>query len=374
MNQPTKLKTLLVLSLSGLVLAACSPASEPETTEQDPTESTSEPVDTDSNADTDTDDQSTLSQNLLDWLPMKEDTTFVYDGEGDEFASFKVYPQFIHSDTLQFSESNGGTTNVKLYEYSENEVREVFVRDETYFRDDLADTGLSSEQEDFEILIQAPVEIGKSWESPSGSISEISDANVEIDTPSGTYSALEITRTLDNQTTKLYYAKDIGLVQKVSEPDSDSPVTSSLSEIQADTKEEIPFSLYELNEMATALTTKDASLVLSTNDPARLQLTEILNGETDDMTIPTLTDNAMINYLYLGNDQIVHVDFSEELVTEMNAGAGIESLLIQSLVNTIGSLYQVDEVLLTVEDQPYASGHLSFEEGQTMSVDLSNIE
>ncbi|WP_225743630.1 GerMN domain-containing protein [Marinilactibacillus sp. Marseille-P9653] len=379
MNQPITFKTVAVLTLSGFLLAACEPAQEQEAVDPDPTETVTVPEPGEADTDTDTeetaDETDTLSQNMLDWLPMNEDTAYTYSGTGSEFAEYQSYPQFIHNDTLQFVETNASTETVKIYEYTENEVREVFTRAETYFRDDFVDTGLnSSEQDQLEILLQAPVEIGRSWDSPSGSVSEITDANVEVETPAGTYSALEITRTLNDQSDKLYYAKGTGLIQTISDVDGETEIISSLSNIQEDAAEEIPLTLYELNEMATALTTTNATMELRTNDPARLQLTEMLNGSTGDMTIPTLTENVQINYLYLGNDQIAHVDFSEELINDMNAGSGIEALLIQSLVNTIGGLYQVDEVLLTVEDAPYASGHIAMEEGQTMSVDLSSVE
>lgn len=375
MNQPITFKTAAVLTLSGFLLAACNTTQEQEAVDPAPAETVTAPEPDETDTEETTDETATLSQNMLDWLPMNEDTAYTYSGTGSEFAEYQSYPQFIHTDTLQLVETNASTETVILYEYTENEVREVLTREQTYFRDDFVDTGLSSsEQNQLEILLQAPVEIGRSWDSPSGSVSEITDANVEVETPSGTYSALEITRTLNDQSDKLYYAKGTGLIQTITDVDGEAEMLSSLSSIQEDTVEEIPVTLYELNEMATALTTTDATMKLRTNDPARLQLTELLNGSTGDMTIPTLTENVQINHLYLGNDQIAHVDFSEELINDMNAGSGIEALLIQSLVNTIGALYQVDEVILTVEDAPYASGHIGLEEGQTMSVDLSNVE
>lgn len=371
MSHHSLIKSLTMLSLSGLLLGACADTEAPEVTTDD-----TEQADTNdqSNADSSSQEQdTTLSQNMLDWVPMNPDTKYVYEGEGNESANYTIYPQFTHSDTLQLVQSTSGTDMVKVYEYTENEVREVFLRGETYFRDDIVDTGLTTGQENFDILLQSPIEEGHSWESPSGSISEITNTDVSVETPSGNYDAIEVTRTIDDTTTLLYYAPQVGLVQTISEPESEMTVTSTLSEIQEDADEEIPLTVYELNEMATALTTVDTTLELKTNDPARIQLTEILNGNTGDITIPSLTENTEINYMYLGNDGIVHIDFSEE-ITEMQAGSGIEALLLQSIVNTIGGLYQTDEVLLTVETEPYSSGHVLLEEGQTMQVDQSVVE
>ncbi|WP_080146804.1 GerMN domain-containing protein [Marinilactibacillus piezotolerans] len=376
MSYQSMFKKMAFLSLSGLVLAACSDEAQPTT--EDTTEQTDSAAgtDTDTNTDSSTDEETTenLSQNMLDWIPMNENTRYVYEGEGAESAAYTVYPQFTHSDTLQVVQSGTGTDSVKVYEYAENEVREVFLRGETYFRDDVVDTGLTSEQDQYEVLLQAPIEVGHSWESPSGSISEITDSNVSIETPAGTYDALEITRTLNDTTTLLYYAPAVGMIQSIYEPDGDMTVTSTLSQLEDEVPEEIPLTVYELNEMATALNTVETTLELYTNDPARLALTEILNGSTDVMSVPSLTENVELNYLYMGNDGIVHADFSEELITEMNAGSGIEALLLQSIVNTIGGYYQTDEVLVTVETEPYESGHIAMDEGQTMQVDLSSVE
>lgn len=368
MDHQSLIKRLAILSLTGILLSACSDTEEVEETP----EQTETVAPTNDNSTTD-DESTTLSQNMLDWIPMNKNTKYVYEGEGNEAASYTVYPQFTHSDTLQLVQSTSGTDMVKVYEYTENEVREVFLRGETYFRDDIVDTGLTSNQENFDILLQSPIEEGQSWDSPSGSVSEITGTNVSIETPSGTYETLEVTRTLDDQTTVLYYAPEVGLVQTVADPDGEMTVTSTLSELQEDVAEEIPLTVYELNEMATALTTVDTTMELKTNDPARLQLTEILNGRSGDMTVPSITEDVEINYMYLGNDNIVHIDFSEEF-SEMQAGAGIEALLLQSIVNTIGGLYQTDEVLLTVETEPYSSGHILLEEGQTLTVDLSVVE
>ncbi|MDZ7835142.1 MAG: hypothetical protein U5K84_07120 [Alkalibacterium sp.] len=81
-------------------------------------------------------------------------------------------------------ESTGGMTIVTIYAYSEEEVRETSSNvPETYFREDFFDTELSSQAEDFEVILQLPIEEGHSWESPSGSTSEITSVDVEKETP-----------------------------------------------------------------------------------------------------------------------------------------------------------------------------------------------
>jgi hypothetical protein len=56
----------------------------------------------------------------------------------------------------------------------------------------------------------------------------------------------------------------------------------------------------------------------------------------------------------------------------MNAGAGYESMILQSIVNTLGGYYGVDQVYLTVEGEPYSSGHIAMKKGEFFKVNLNN--
>jgi len=56
----------------------------------------------------------------------------------------------------------------------------------------------------------------------------------------------------------------------------------------------------------------------------------------------------------------------------MNAGSSYESLILQSITNTIGTYYGVDKVYITVEDKPYVSGHIEMKKGEFFTVNLTN--
>ena len=85
-----------------------------------------------------------------------------------------------------------------------------------------------------------------------------------------------------------------------------------------------------------------------------------------------LGPNVKIKSLYLNKDNRVYVDFSKELVSEMNAGSGYESMLLQSITNTLGTYYGVDKVYITIEGSPYTSGHIMMKKGEFFTVDLKN--
>jgi hypothetical protein len=323
----------------------------------------------------DSDDDYAVSQDLEVWFPKLEDTWLEYEGEGIEYASFTRYPQFAHDDTLQMVESTAGTDVVTVYEYTEDEIREIFVRPETYFRDDMMDTGLSSAQDDHEIILQLPIEVGHSWESPTGSVTEITDVEVEIDLPFGTFDAIELTREREGNTTVYYYAEELGLVERISNPGNDEmEIRSTLTERSENQPEEHSVTVFTLDDQATELQAVNTTIELYTNEPIRLALTEVLRGQAEvSDSAALIAESAEINYMFLGDDDIAYADFSAELIDDMNAGSGIESLIVQALVNTIGGYYNVEEVSLTVDGEPYSSGHLHREEGETWTVDHSQV-
>lgn len=334
-----------------------------------------EPSDEATDEENSEDDEAEIDQDLTVWFPKLENTLLDYKGDGNEFAPFTRYPQFVKDDTLQMVESTAGTDVVTVYNYSDDEIKESFVRAGTYFREDFADTGLESEQGNFQIILQKPLELGHSWESPDGSTSEITDVSVNKDLPFGSIEAIEVTRQYENNSETIdYYGKDIGLIEQIFKSDDDTiTVTSTLSTQAADTPEAFPITVYSIDDQALRLDKSTVTMELETNEPARLAMAEILKGQTPDTEeSQILKESTEINFMYLRQDGVVHVDFSTDL-SAMNAGSGIEAMTLQGIVNTIGDYYHVDEVLLTLDNEPYESGHILLNEGETWPVDYGNV-
>ena len=57
----------------------------------------------------------------------------------------------------------------------------------------------------------------------------------------------------------------------------------------------------------------------------------------------------------------------------MNAGAGYEGLILQSLANTIGDYYGVSKVMLTIDGKTYESGHIVLEKFEALEVNYDSI-
>ncbi|KYH29099.1 MULTISPECIES: GerMN domain-containing protein [Clostridium] len=88
-----------------------------------------------------------------------------------------------------------------------------------------------------------------------------------------------------------------------------------------------------------------------------------------------ISKNTKINKLYLNtNENKVYVDFSKEFLDDMNAGGSKELLILKSITNTLGSYYNCNKVYITIDGEPYSSGHVSLDKGESFSVDYDDIE
>lgn len=72
------------------------------------------------------------------------------------------------------------------------------------------------------------------------------------------------------------------------------------------------------------------------------------------------------------NTNTFTIDFPNNFVSEMNLGSGPESSTLQSIVNTLGYNFNVDNVIITLGGKPYSSGHIIMESGESFKVSLNN--
>lgn len=323
----------------------------------------------------DLNDKSEAVNELEQWLPKTPNVERIYAGEGNEYAEFSTYPQFITEDSIQFKNQNPGIISYHIYEYREDRIVEIFTHHGGLMRDDFANTAKTSDSEGEEIILKTPIEVGTQWEDRDGQSVEITATDLELAAPNGTVPGIEVTTTTidqDGHEGKIYryYGKDIGLVKEVNELSSDAEmtVTSTLTEYKPDTVEKIPFTLYALDyETLDQAIEIEMEFELKTNDPIRLALTDKLKEELDNEATNLLPDKAMINYMYLDDDRIVHVDFSKELATEMQAGASGELEILYRIVDTIANLYQAEAVNLTLDGDAYnKGGHVHIDKDQLL--------
>ncbi len=355
----------LSLFLSVGILSSCGLLqNEPEETETDqPTE-----IVDDVNEDNDSDEtvDSEINQDLAVWMPRLDNVSYHYVGTGNEYAAYSWYPQFNQDDFYQIARNNSGTTVAEIYEYRADAIVRTFQNEETYYRDNFSEIGTIPADTIEETVLQLPIEVGTTWEG-DGTDFEITAVDHEITVPADTYTTLEITIAYeDGATTKRYYAENVGLVAEIYE-DGEFVVESKLETIEENSTEVIPVSVYVADEQAMGMDVVDADVQLMTNDPARVALQELLSGQNPDYPETNiLPEGTEIQYLFLNSDRVIEVDVSEEF-ENMNAGSTGELFFIYNLVNTLSQYYGTDEVLLTVEGEPYSGAHMILKDGETLN-------
>jgi spore germination protein GerM len=115
-------------------------------------------------------------------------------------------------------------------------------------------------------------------------------------------------------------------------------------------------------------------LSLKTGTDIRKALEEAMKKEPPKTShLPLISANTKLNSLILEKDNTVHADFSNEFVSEMNAGAGYETLILQSVTNTIGNYFGTNKVLITLDGKPYESGHILMDEEEVFEVNMDQV-
>jgi germination protein M len=119
--------------------------------------------------------------------------------------------------------------------------------------------------------------------------------------------------------------------------------------------------LYFGNDQATAVVGEKRVIEIppDTNRERFIQLVleELIKGPEKENIYPTIPKEVKVRGVSI-TDNLVHVDFSEEMHTRHTGGAAGESMTINSIVNTLTEFVYIDWVQLTVAGEPMAIEHV----------------
>ncbi|MEL7655413.1 MAG: GerMN domain-containing protein [Bacillota bacterium] len=304
---------------------------------------------------------------IADYFPIEDNTKYVYEGMGNEFASFNAFVDYTSENKAQQMIDNGGSALARVYEIKDGKLIRTFSKGEVYYRENFLD------QNDMEeILLMEPLKEGTTWTIPGGYKRTITDTSKEVETPMGTYTAIEVTTEQEDGRNTDYYAKDIGLV-KTSYRSGDMEVSSTLKSIEKNAArvQSVNFYYPDVQDDKISYISKD--ITYQTNDSTSQLLEDAYKQAVNETYGVVLSTGAAIKSLTLDNENKVRIDLNNTFVSEMNAGSGYESMILQCIANTFGQYYNSGEVILTVEGKPNESGHFKMEEGQSIPVKYDGI-
>jgi spore germination protein GerM len=310
--------------------------------------------------------ETTHSTSIKDYYPFKENIKYEYEGKGNEYAAYDVWIDYIKDNRMQFRKNNGGTEAANVVEYKDGELKLFFLKGDAYYREDF--TSKPSNWD--EILLKEPLVKGTTWNLSDGRKRYISNISAEVSVPAGKFTALEVTTEGKDYKVFDYYALNIGLIKTLYRAEG-MEVVSSLKSMKPNSSLVQNIKFYYPNINDDKIYFVERPLSFKTNDITRLSFEKYFKESPNSSLGKLLGPNAKLKSLYLNND-VVYADFSKELVTEMNAGSGYEAMILQSITNTLGNYYGVSKVYITIENEPYESGHIIMKKGQTFTVNLKN--
>jgi len=162
-----------------------------------------------------------------DYFPLTAGSSWKYQGEGNEYASFTREVMFVKDNLAQVRENNGGTISMSVYNITRDAVTRIFFIGEAYENNNY----LESTPNENIIILKNPLEVGTRWEEKNA-VREITDTKASINTPSGSYTnCIKVKITYENSVVYEYFKEDTGMVHRefVSER---STVTSSLKDLK----------------------------------------------------------------------------------------------------------------------------------------------
>ena len=306
---------------------------------------------------------------IENYYPFEKSIKYLYSGVGNEYATYSVFVDYLKGNRQQIRVNNGGTETVKVLENKDGELKLIYSKGECYYREDFT----SKVNDKPEILLKEPLTKGNSWTLIDGSTRSITNTKASITTPLGSYDCIEVTTVGKESIIKDYYATNIGLVKTLFKSNG-VEVSSSLSKIEKNVPfvQTVKFYYPNINDSINYITSKEISF--ATNDVTREMFEKNFKEPSNKNVGKLISPNSKIKSLYLNEDNMVYLDFSKEFIKEMNVGAGYESQILQCITNTLGDYYMVKKVYITVEGEPYSSGHILMKKGEAFIVDYKNIK
>lgn len=311
---------------------------------------------------------------VSDYFPFLQNTLMVYYGEGNEYAEQRVYFDYIEDNKAQIRMINAGTEVVQILEYKDGELRKVYSEGEFYHIKNLLKEDIK-EDENVEILLKEPLKVGMSWKLPNGENRTITGSGVEINTPYKKFKALEVTTELGDKEKQIdYYVKGIGHVASIYSS-ADFEVKTLLESFEENKPLVHSIRFYYPEEEGTKLVYKNTDFQFRTNDSIESIFESGFKNPPSSKEISLISKNTKINSIVVDKEnKIVKVDFSKELIEEMNAGSSLETQILNSMIYTFTNYYGVDKVYISTDGKPYSSGHYEIRENEYFTREDENIE
>lgn len=314
---------------------------------------------------------------IQSYFPVEGNVHIVYDGIGNEYASYELYTEYIRGNAIQYKNVNSKTLSSIVYVNEDGALKRVYWSGNEYCR-----ANVTGERNMEEILLVAPIELGNTWDQNSDETRTITGIDVPVVVPYGSFQAVEVTIHGDVYTAIEYYAAGAGLIKSEFYPYdvTDGPeYGTELAEVEFGVPytDTVTFYYPDFQTAGSVYASRDVAFY--TGDTVAEVFDEFFKSVPDSSTLdPIIPITAqLLNVDYDARTNVVTADFSSELITDLNSGAENESIVLTCVANTFAQYYGADyddvKIAITIEGGPYESGHSYFGEGDYLTTDFINI-
>ena len=144
------------------------------------------------------------------------------------------------------------------------------------------------------------------------------------------------------------------------------------SEKNTDTEKEALTSIYYYDAVSDKVVYVNKSITFTDSTIINILVDELKKSPNSDIP-PSLSSEAKLNSSNLDiENSILTLDFSSNFVDTQNLGSGSESKTLKAICNTFGKFFSIENVVITLDGQPYSSGHIAMNEGEAFKVDLND--
>lgn len=234
---------------------------------------------------------------VSDYFPIRENTEYLYEGKGNEFAGFSLYTDYTSEGVVQQMVSNGGTMLARVYAIRDGKVTRVLSKGEVYYRENMLQLGDGGG----EVILMEPLKKGTAWTLEDGSTRSITGVNTYIKTPIGNFSCIEVITEGKNGMTIDYYAKDVGLVKTIFQSEG-MEVSSTLMSMVEDAARKQTVRFYYPDIEDGRIYYMEKELEYRTNDSTGRILEEAYKVGVSNTLGVVLPTNAAIKTLTLDEE------------------------------------------------------------------------
>ncbi|MDR1560361.1 MAG: GerMN domain-containing protein [Clostridiales bacterium] len=325
------MKRILLTALAAMfLLTSCGGAdNNPETPTETPAQ-TSEPA-------TDT---------ILDYFPIRTNTNYHYESPANPELTQDIYVTYTGGSRVQRRAASDKVSSTEVLQYQNGELKLVYGEPNFYFYEDLTAVEPILDM----LLLKEPLEQGRKWSLDAAGESEITGLDINVSTPSGDYSALEVATVFtDGRRQKEYYAKGAGLVKTVYTMPDNSTFEIDLASITEQASLIVPVDFFYPDAGSeTGYGKEEREVTLNTNSGLASIFTEQMKaaGASGYVWLPGETRVNSIDVDRVNN--LITVDLSD------NNGVGTEEGL-RMIADTLGHFYGASKVRPTVNGGDYTA-------------------